>query len=415
MNTEKNARVISLLLIVVMLLTFYFVPYKKMNDKKTQLNNEINNLSSTYNVLSIDMNKKDQYLEGIEEYEDKIASIDESLPADLPQERLIHTINDIEETIGIKMPSVSFGLIETVSKLSEEKESNNINGEEQKSNNEATDNTNSDDTQQEENESISDSDNSTKKSKQETGIKRMITTTTTLDYAQLKNLMAYLYGEGISALPGGLLNNKNRVVLNNLSLASNTETGKLTASFTLTFFGLQSDGRKTDKVNLGDFDLGKDSIFLPFSEYGIKFSVPESNQSSQVSDFFIMLSPITADQTTVTMGKASGMSSSSFVYADANEFVDTTLEIFKENNAYYYKYSAGGDKYPSEGSMAFDPGNQLDLLVLSNKRNGSDDKSGANVTIINNTDLTLNIINTGDDKTLPRFKVVSATGNVSGY
>lgn len=409
MNSEKNAKIISFLLIVVILLTFYFIPYKKMDAKKTQLNNEINNLTATYNVLSQDINKKEEYVKGIEEVKDKIEGIDQNLPSELSQELLIYTINDIEKTIDIKMPNVAFGLVETVAKLNEE---TTVNQAVPTTTEEATNNQ-----QTTEVANTGQVENDNEVSDQETGIKRIVSTTTTLTYTQLKSLMAYLYGEGISALPTGILSNRNRIVLNNLSLASDTETGDINASFTLTFFGLESAKREVEKVDLGEFVLGKDGIFLPFSEYGIKFALPQTEikSSQQISDFFIMLSPITADQTTVTMGKASGMSSSSFVYADANEFIDVTLELFKDNNIYYYKYSAGTDKYPSDGSIAFDPGNQLDLLVLSNKRNSSDDKSGANVTIVNNTDLTLNIINTGDDITLPRFKVVSTNGKVSGY
>lgn len=422
MNSEKNARIISFALIVVMLLAFYFIPYKKLDAKKLQLTNEVNSLTSTYNVLKIDVDKKDDYLKDIEESKAKIKNIDENLPSELSQELLIYTINDMEKTLGIQMPSVNFGLVETVSQLYEEKdESGNQASQTTTDGSTATNQATNEQTTTDQSTDQSNSNQTTnnKENKnQETAIKRMITTTTTLNYAQLKSLMSYLYSEeGLNQYASGVYSNRKWISLNGLTLASNPETGDITAGFSLSFYGLESKDNKDKAIDLGTFDIGKKGVFLPFSEFGIKFTLPESTSNTNnqsISDFFIMLSPITADQTTVTMGKASGMSSTSFVYADSNSFVDVTLELSQEGDTYYYKYSAGNEKFPSQGVIAFIPGNSLDLLVMSNKRNGSDDKSGANVTIINNTDLTLNITNTGDDKSSPRFKVVKTVGKVSG-
>lgn len=354
-----------------------------MDAKQTELKNEIMTLESTYNQLSIDIPKKQEFLNGIEEGKIKVKVIENILP-ELTQELVIYTLDHIEKSIGIKLPSASLGAQETLFLLYPI-----VDGQ----------------TTEEE----------TYNPEQEIALKVETQTNTTLSYSQLKDLMAYLYDNELGS------ENKNRIVLNNLQLTSDPATGTITSSFSLAFYGLEyifseNDTRLPSKFELGIFDIGKESVFVPFSEYGINYAIDqtEKTQQEETSDFFIMLSPITADQTTITLGQTIGMNSSSFLYVDKNDFVDVKIEVNKENGKYYYKLQAGNSMYPKSGdeAIAFDPGKNLDLLVMSSTRYGAEDKSGANVTIINNTDLQFNIRYSGEDASSPRFKIVKSSGSV---
>ncbi|PKM50792.1 MAG: hypothetical protein CVV02_09870 [Firmicutes bacterium HGW-Firmicutes-7] len=402
--SEKNIKVVSFILIVSMLLVFYMVPYKKLDAKNNQLQNEVNNLTSTYNVLAQDINKKEEYLKSIEKLKFQIIEMDGKLPAGLTQELILYTLDDMEKTIGIKMPSASFSILQPV--FDEQIDLNRKNESAQDVKKEAEKTSDAETNTETNAEDI----NNKALNTQEIAVKSTVATGTVLSYSQLKDLMDYLYGQ----------NYKNRTVLNNLSLSSNTETGELTANFELSFFALYSADREAELLDLGIFDIQKEGVFLPFDEYGVNFSVEKrdgqaSALKDKASDFFMMLSPITADQTTVSIGQTAGTDTSSLILADHNNFIDVQFEFNQRNGKYYFRYKAGSNQYPKnyEEGIAFEPGNALELVVLSNKRNGQDDSSGANATIINNTDMPLSVLVSYEDKEKPRFKLVRSVGNVN--
>lgn len=402
--SEKNAKAIAFILIISLLLVFYFIPYKKLDSKKTQLENEVANLQSTYNILSQDISKKDEYLKGINKLKLKIVEMDETFPAELTQEMMLYTLDDMEKTIGIKIPSASFSILLPVfddeALVNEEQAAE---AETETDSKEVTANE-AGDTETAKEESVD--------AKKELAVKCEVTTSTVLTYSQLKDLMDYLYGADGN-------NNKNRTVMNNLSLTSSPITGELNASFSLSFYALYTPDRIAEPLDLGPFDLEKEGVFLPFDEFGVSFTIDDrktqaSTTVDKASDFFMMLSPITADQTTVSIGQTSGTETSSMVLADSKNSVDVQFEFNQKNGKYFFRYKAGADQYPenyAEG-VAFIPGNALELLVLSNKRNGDDDNSGANVTIINNTDMPLSVLTSYEDKVKPRFKLIKAVGDV---
>lgn len=397
--TDKNLQYLTILGVLLMILMFYFLPYKMLDNKKDSLKKEVNELQSVYDVLKVDEDKKDFYKKGINELGKRTEVLNKSFPAELSQEYLIYVINDMEKTLSIKFPGVNIGLVEEAVFDKNKKEAKASTGDQEAQNSETGAQ------QADANEQIQ------KQESKEIVIKRNLVTNAAMSYSQLKDFIKYIYGT--QPLIDG---EKKRIVMENLSLAVNNESGLINASFGLTFYGIQSNERKKEIINLGEFPIGKNGIFVPFSEFGANSSSLQGNSTTQAEtpDFFLMLSPTSADQTTVVAGKASGANSSSFVYSDANSFVNVTFEVFKNNGAYFYKYSAGNDKYPKDNTaISFIPGKSLDLKVISNTRNGSNDKSGANVKIINKTDMPFNITRAGDDKSNPRFKLVSKTGTIT--
>lgn len=131
-------------------------------------------------------------------------------------------------------------------------------------------------------------------------------------------------------------------------------------------------------------------------------------------DFSLMLNPITSDLTTVIIAKMGDKSRESYVYADNEGFEPTNIEFTEENGKFYYKYSTTREAYPKEDQrMEFTPnGNDIRLQVISIKRNGKNDNSGASLTINNNTSLKCLIDIIDDDLTKSRIKWVKKTSNI---
>lgn len=366
--SEKDTKILAFVLIVILIGVYYFIPYKHLQAQKKDLNNEISSLNSTYNQLSQDILKKDEYVKGIDEAQTKIEELYKELPADLPQDFIIYTLNNIRETIGIKFPNISISPVEAVTTLND-------------------DNT---------------------KPGQETAIKCKVTTSTVLNYSQLKALMTYLYGTGDSNEV------KQRIVLNDLQLTStDKDTDELNASFSLSFYGIQSEDRTLDPFDLGNFDMHKSNVFTPYEGYGSSVSSYGQTQDEK-ADFFIVLDPITADNTSVVIGQNMTNDGSKFVHADENAFVNVEISIDEKNGQYFYRYKAGNESYPGNytNGVAFDPGTALELKVISSRRTSQDDNSGANATIINNSDMPLNVIYFSEDQAYPRLNITKVVGDV---
>lgn len=364
--SEKDTKILAFVVIVILVGLYYFVPYKQMDAKKNALNNEVATLNNTYNLLAQDILRKEEFVKEIEEAKTKIEALNQKLPANLPQELIIYTINDLEKTIGVSLPNLSISPIEIVSKLNEDEALPN----------------------------------------QELGIKCMINSSCKLTYNQLKKLMGYLYKSS----------DEKRIVLNNLVLTSDPITEELMATFSLAFYGLVAEGRTLDAFDLGNFDIKKSNVFSPIGAYGIGEEETTHNEQTQdeKADFFIILDPITADNTTVVIGQNLTTEGITSVHADDNKFVNVELSFYQSNGKYYYRYKAGSDTYPkvySEG-IEFNPGNTLELQVISSQRNSQDDNSGANATIINNTDMPFNVVYFNEDQENPRLNITKIVGEV---
>ena len=57
----------------------------------------------------------------------------------------------------------------------------------------------------------------------------------------------------------------------------------------------------------------------------------------------------------------------------------------------------------------------MDLLVVNSVRNGKNDKVSVNATLINNSDMKVGVLVTGDDTTSPRFNAVNREGDITIY
>ena len=65
--------------------------------------------------------------------------------------------------------------------------------------------------------------------------------------------------------------------------------------------------------------------------------------------------------------------------------------------------------------MAFEPGNTLDMLIMSSPRIDSSDTGNINLSVTNDTDMPLNIKICNDDTKSSRVKITNRTGDITIY
>ena len=154
---------------------------------------------------------------------------------------------------------------------------------------------------------------------------------------------------------------------------------------------------------------------IPFSPGAATGTV---KSETDTSDFVISANSINSDLPTVVMGKSNDDGRITYVYADKNSAESIQIELNQYGDKYYYKYKTSRGTYPKDYSgegaqFAPESSSSISLDVFSEKRVNSDDKSGVNIKVINNTDKLFNINISGDDTVNPRVAVDGDSSKIS--
>ncbi|WP_346936696.1 hypothetical protein [Clostridium sp.] len=156
-----------------------------------------------------------------------------------------------------------------------------------------------------------------------------------------------------------------------------------------------------------DEKYGKENPFLEGSQSLLASRTNEENKYAIV----MALKGVNSDLPSLTLGKEDDLTRETYIYNDENKKVDVEIEVNKEGGKYYIKYKTEKASYPSDYSKNgielknVDEEN-INIGIYSSKRIGIDDKGGANIKVINNTNnkkVSLTIID--DDKTNPRVQI----------
>lgn len=366
--TAKDRNLIIVVLSLIILVVFWFLFYNPMKDKITVIEGEIASSNQILSNLTLEFNKKNQYLEEIENMTSYIDLVDSKFPADITQEMIISSMLKIEREIeslsvteySMSLPNIVLSSVENVD------------------------------------ETVVAS--SIKEELQEVKVPLSLEMT----YPDLKKMLTYIR------------NFKTRLSIENLNVASNLETDLVNANFTLNFYALTSEDRLfVPEDFFGPFDPKENSIFMPYDMTLSDSSVlGGSIPAFDEIDLSLNLASSNAEQPSVILFKNNDANSESYLYADNDGNESVEIVFTQTGTTYSFKYKTSLGAYPSaylEG-ITFDPGGIIDLGVYSSPRNGVNDLSGVNISLINNTDLSVRIYINDDDLVKPRVNIVQSIG-----
>lgn len=218
----------------------------------------------------------------------------------------------------------------------------------------------------------------------------------------------------------GLEEQEKRFSIKSIAI-SKGEDDSFLGTILIDFYGLPKLFPNKDDNMAWEFDnsYGKDNPFDPFSGYSygnIEQTATEQAIAKLTYDFFLSVRPISSDLPTIMMGDLSDKTLDSYVYADNQNYEEVVFQLIQEGDQYFYKYKTQTDSYPSdyEGDrIAFDPrGSTVNMRITSFERNSDTDLSGVNLTVLNQTDLKLNIVIEYEDTDKPRVNIVKKLGRV---
>jgi type IV pilus assembly protein PilO len=407
--TKREKIMLTILGLLIIIGGYYKFILSSQLEKVNQLEEEVAKKRAEVERIKIEISPNSHVHKDFKIINAKVKESTKHLFPVINQEKIIVILDDLLEKANLQVPSISFSEIDInevdvkkpqekdkdflIKNLVEEYKSN-IKEKKLKANNE-------------ENEDL-------QEDKEENQIEKM---TVTINYkGKYKNIIDFITK---------LEEYDKKIIVNNISISAKSgenndeelvidEKNEVKGSISLDFYSLPKIHEQDEEYFKWDFDngYGKDDPFVPYAGY-TEYS---NNKKIINNDFIMTVKPISSDLPTVIIGRAMDKMGKSYVYADNSGFENVEFQLIQVDKKYYYKYKTQGESYPKDyenDMIEFYPrGTNVNLNIISNKRNGEKDNSGINLSLVNKTNLKLNVKIDYEDNENPRVKIVNKLGNV---
>ncbi|ABG86528.1 hypothetical protein [Clostridium perfringens] len=204
--------------------------------------------------------------------------------------------------------------------------------------------------------------------------------------------------------------NPKHINILNFNLSAQTD-GNVSANMNIQLVAIPKIDASKEEFTTADEKYGKENPFSGASVVGTGTIENELENSKVKNDFLMTVRPINSDFPTIVLGKSGDKDKKTYLNNDENLVSNIEMYISGDNGKYYYKYKVEGKSYPTkfEGNgEEFKPnGNDINFEIFSEKRVNKDDKSGANIKIVNSSDKEVNLIINKDDEKSPRVNVTT--------
>ena len=223
--------------------------------------------------------------------------------------------------------------------------------------------------------------------------------------------------KGIKELLYAVKQNPERMTVSSMSLTYDKDSHKLGGVVVLNMYAVTGTDRTLDPADPGDVEIGRNNVFDKTDTTGAADAnnpYAATNGEEIITDYdqYIMINPATSDASAVIVGTKDNKDS--VIQTDENAPQLVTVKYFMKGDKYYVSYNIGEMTYPQDfaAGQEFNPGENLNLCIVSTNRKDSEDKAAVKVTFVNQTDKALNVKIANDDSANPRFKLVNYEGDV---
>lgn len=227
-------------------------------------------------------------------------------------------------------------------------------------------------------------------------------------YEDLKNVVAYVD------------NFQHRMTINSVNIAYNAETEMCTGSMDMKCYAITGPGRPETSLELNEIETGAENIFVgdgasasAGSQAGLnKYDENDGAAIENSYDFYAMLNPSSSDVSAKVVGQNGAGKDASVISNSDNSISTLNYDFYEQDGKTYCKYTLDSStSYEAEVTSAED----IKLLIQSSARKDDDDKVGVKITITNNSSLPVYVKVSGDDSVAPRVDISSKSGAVKVY
>ena len=203
-----------------------------------------------------------------------------------------------------------------------------------------------------------------------------------LGYQEYKDFLDYV------------LNNQERHVITRLAASYDEDERIVSGTFTMSAYAIYGFNRYPVSVATPQFELGTGNIFL--EAMGL-----HAHLEDFTADLFIQLRNAGGDIDAAMIGLSRDPSSTSYLTSDENDKQEIILNLVGSNGRYIALYSLNGVEYEGEPIILHKTEN-INLDVYSAIRMGIDDNVTATISVINQTNLRVNVTIYDEDSHNPR-------------
>ena len=375
--SEKDKKLLLILAAVLIVVGAYYFGYQKFSAMTTQYQTEAAKLRTQQRDLQEKQQNRDRYVAQTTEYKNQYQAVFASYDSGTTQDGTLDFLSRVERITGSWIKSTTFADTTNIYTFGNVTSSNPIS---QGNKVYATD---------------------------MQGFKTTITLTYEASYSELLELIRYI-NEYYS---------KNTI--DSISMSYNADTDTVTGNMTVSMYAVTGTDRNF-LAPIFSLPTGTMNIF-DSSTFDASAVDLEDNNGDYILgdyDYFMMLSSAGADVDSCMIGQRNDTSQSSVISGNSTEAQNVSVRFFGTAGAYRAQYRIGDVTYPAADYNAggsFTAGATLDMLILSSPRTDSKDTAVVNLSVINDTDMPLNIKLTNDDTKSSRVNFVSQTGNITLY
>lgn len=214
---------------------------------------------------------------------------------------------------------------------------------------------------------------------------------------------------------------EDRMTINQMEITYNADTDVYEGTIDMKVYAIMGEDRPETSMEMNEVETGTENLFKNDGSTGSSSSATEGmtkydeNDGAAIEssyDFYAMLNPASSDVSAKVVGQNGAGKEASVISNSDNDVTTLSFDFYEKDGKNYCKYTLGGSvSYEAEVTSAED----IKLLLQSSARKNDDDKVGVKVTIRNTTSLPVYVKVSGDDSVSPRVSIASKSGAVKVY
>ena len=376
--SDKDKKLISFILGLVMIFCAYFFGFRNLTAKSSELDEVIKEDTEYYNTLKGMVDMEATYIADTETFQAGYLDILNKFDTGITQEHSILFISEMERKTGAWVSQAIIGESNSVYQFGQGASSNPLRPDDRAY------------------------------SSDYVGNEAMLTLNYEAPYPEFKQLIDYI----------NTFDSKCKI--SSLNAAYDDE-GFVSGTLLMSQYAITGSDRVFLDAPITNMYNGTENIF--------DSSTFEPNDDDNIEDlglhiltdydYYIALKPHNAAGDAVVIGPKGDRNGVQSISVNTSEVVDLTIMFDKNSEGkYVVSYKVGDVAYPVvdyDKGVEFVPGGRLSLRVMSADRNLiGEDENGVKATIINTTDMQLEI-KIDDDKNNPRFTIADKVGDIKIY
>ena len=221
--------------------------------------------------------------------------------------------------------------------------------------------------------------------------------------------------EQLKSLLSRIIDSNHKYYIGTMAMSYDQADEVVSGSLTLNSYAITGSNRIFPGTDVDGVPVGTENIFV--SETHTANPVDKTYLDVMKSDYdvYVTLGDAASDIDSICVGLRSDVLGTSTVSSNSNAEENVEIYVSGKEGKYTISYKVGNNTYPVDnydvGDQFVFGGEAIDILIISKPRNNANDTSTANLTVVNSTDVEVNVGIINDDEERPRCIIKETSGS----